>query len=93
MAMDLKYYFSDSDNDQVVVMKQEDGAYIRKIASGGTVRESLNPKGIMMREEFILRIMKTTGCRIENGGSCVLGNNRFSQAHGALQSRRMVHFM
>ena len=40
MAMDLQnYFFSDSDNDQVVVMKQEDGAYIRKIASRGTARE------------------------------------------------------
>ena len=67
MAMDLQnYYFSDSDNDQVVVMKQEDGAYIRRIASGGTaLGKVLNPKGITLDGlgRIYVGIMKMTGCR------------------------------
>ena len=90
MAMDLQnYYFSDSDNDQVVVMKQEDGAYIRKIASGGTaLGKVLNPKGITLDGQGRIYVADNENDRVqvfENNGSFVrsIGNNQvFSSPWG-----------
>ena len=90
MAMDLQnYYFSDSDNDQVVVMKQEDGAYIRRIASGGTaLGKVLNPKGITLDGQGRIYVGDNENDRVqvfENNGSFVrsIGNNQvFSSPWG-----------
>ena len=90
MTMDLQnYYFSDSDNDQVVVMKQEDGAYIRRIASGGTaLGKVLNPKGITLDGQGRIYVADNENDRVqvfENNGSFVrsIGNNQvFSSPWG-----------
>ena len=73
----------------MVVMKQEDGAYIRKIASGGTaLGKVLNPKGITLDGQGRIYVADNENDRVqvfENNGSFVrsIGNNQvFSSPWG-----------